>query len=174
MTPPTTTSEGVVSTAEYTGEPYHYNPQIFQDTTDTAVEGDSSAIVAAREEANLRFHQQVDTPDPVGIGEIVTYTIVLENMGPQDATNVVVHGFVSPYLVTNATESCFVPATMIEDHRNYLKSLDPEAVKGRKILREMPASMAVVEVVRFHSNQIQGMHRYMNLQGPGAGSPWVE
>jgi hypothetical protein len=85
----------------------------------------------------------------------------------------VVHGFESPYLVTNATESCFVPATMIEDHRKYLKALDPAALKGRKILREMPASMAVVEVIRFHSDRIQGMHRYMNLQGPGAGSPWV-
>jgi hypothetical protein len=86
----------------------------------------------------------------------------------------VVHGFESPYILKNATESCFVPSTMIDNHRKYLKTLSPEQLKGRKILREMPASMAVVEMIRFHSDMIQGMHRYMNLQGPGAGSPWVE
>lgn len=85
----------------------------------------------------------------------------------------IVHGYVSPYLVTGATESCFVPDTMIKDHRSYLKALDSKVIQSRKVLREMPASVATVEVVRFHSNRIQGMHRYMNLQGPGAVSPWV-
>jgi hypothetical protein len=85
----------------------------------------------------------------------------------------VVEGFVSPYLTTRATESCFVPTSMIEDHRKYLKSLSPDQLKNRNILQEMQASVAVMEVIRYHSNQIQGMHRFMNLQGPGAGSPWV-
>jgi len=85
----------------------------------------------------------------------------------------VVEGFVSPYLTTRATESCFVPTSMIEDHRKYLKSLSSDQLKNRNILQEMPASVAVMEVIRYHSNQIQGMHRFMNLQGPGAGSPWV-
>jgi hypothetical protein len=84
-----------------------------------------------------------------------------------------VNGMVSPYLLKTVTETCFVPDSMIAQHREYLKSLNPADLKDRNILREMPASVNTIEMIRFHSNQIQGMHRLMNLQGPGAGSPWV-
>ena len=59
------------------------------------IEPVSESVSLCREEANLKFQQQADTPDPAGIGETVTYTIVLENEGPQDATGVVVSGSVS-------------------------------------------------------------------------------
>ncbi|MBP2649932.1 MAG: hypothetical protein H6Q74_757 [Firmicutes bacterium] len=82
----------------------------------------------------------------------------------------VVHGYVAPYVVTKETGSCFVPAQMIEMHRGTLK---PEMFKGRKVAQEMPASATTVEILRFHSGKVQGMHRYINLQGPGASTPWV-
>jgi hypothetical protein len=84
-----------------------------------------------------------------------------------------VSGMISPYLLKTVTETCFVPDSMIAQHREYLKGLKQEDLKDRNILREMPASVNTIEMIRFHSNQIQGMHRLMNLQGPGAGSPWV-
>jgi hypothetical protein len=85
----------------------------------------------------------------------------------------VVNGMVSPYLLKSVTETCFVPDSMIAQHREYLNGLNPADLKDRNILREMPASVNTIEMIRFYSNQIQGMHRLMNLQGPGAGSPWV-
>jgi len=80
-----------------------------------------------------------------------------------------VDGFVAPYVVANETGTCFVPAAMIEMHRRTVK---PELFKGRKVMQEMPATGSTVEIVRFHSGKLQGMHRYVNLQGPGAKSPW--
>lgn len=85
----------------------------------------------------------------------------------------VVSGMVSPYLLKTVTETCFVPDSMIAQHREYLKGLNTKDLKDRNILKEMPASVNTIEMIRFYSNQIQGMHRLMNLQGPGAGSPWV-
>ncbi|MBP2663240.1 MAG: hypothetical protein H6Q71_1188 [Firmicutes bacterium] len=81
-----------------------------------------------------------------------------------------VDGYVCPYVVTNETGTCFVPGCMIEKHR---KTINQEALKGKQVLKEMPATAATVEILRFHSGKIQGMHRYLNLQGPGAGSPWL-
>jgi hypothetical protein len=83
----------------------------------------------------------------------------------------VVPGFVSPYVVRNATESCFVPAEMMHMH---LRTLKPESFKDRKVLVEMPAVAVTVEVVRMHSGKIQGLQMFHNLQGPGGGTPWVK
>ncbi|HHV12020.1 MAG TPA: hypothetical protein GXX75_17240 [Clostridiales bacterium] len=81
----------------------------------------------------------------------------------------VVQGYVCPYVVEKENGSCFVPACMIEKHR---KTLDPEMFTGKSVIKEMPACASTVEMVRFHSGKIQGMHRYIHLQGPGATSPW--
>ncbi len=81
-----------------------------------------------------------------------------------------VAGFVSPYLITDTTESCFVPAEMIDMHN---RTLSPEKFAGRQALVEMPAVAASVELVRMHSGKLQGLHMFHNLQGPGARTPWV-
>lgn len=81
-----------------------------------------------------------------------------------------VQGYVCPYVVEKETGSCFVPACMIEQHR---RTLDPAMFEGRNVIKEMKACASTVEMVRFHSGKIQGMHRYIHLQGPGASSPWV-
>ena len=52
-----------------------------------------------------------------------------------------------------ATESCFVPAAMIEMHN---RTLRPEMFAGRNLLFEMPAVSVTCQ-----------------LQGPGGGTPWV-
>jgi hypothetical protein len=81
-----------------------------------------------------------------------------------------IDGFVCPYVVPGETASCFVPACMIENHRN---TVDLEKLKDKKVIAEIPASAVTMEILRFHSGKVQGMHRYINLQGPGAGTPWV-
>jgi hypothetical protein len=81
-----------------------------------------------------------------------------------------VPGFVSPYLIPGTTESCFVPAAMIHMHN---RTLAPEKFEGRRALLEMPAVAITVELVRFHSGKLQGLHMYSNLMGPGGGTPWV-
>ncbi len=82
----------------------------------------------------------------------------------------VVPGFVSPYVVTSTTESCFVPAEMMHMHYKTLRS---EMFAGRRLLVEMPAVAVTCEVVRLHSGHIQGIQLFHNLQGPGGGTPWV-
>ncbi|MCM8711239.1 hypothetical protein M2651_09375 [Clostridium sp. SYSU_GA19001] len=79
-------------------------------------------------------------------------------------------GYVCPYVVSNETGACFVPECMIEMHN---KTLNIESFKGKKVLKQMPATGTTIEILRFHSGKIQAMHRYINLQGPGAISPWV-
>ncbi|MBN1628926.1 MAG: hypothetical protein JW990_04120 [Thermoleophilia bacterium] len=81
-----------------------------------------------------------------------------------------VPGFVSPYVVRSATESCFVPAAMIEMHH---RTLRPEMFPGRSVLFEMPAVSVTCQVVRMHSGLIQGTQLFNKLQGPGGGTPWV-
>jgi len=82
----------------------------------------------------------------------------------------VIPGFVSPYVVPDATESCFVPAEMIAMHH---RTLDEEMFAGRRVLREMPAVAVTVQLVRYHSGKLQGLQLFHNLQGPGGGTPWV-
>ena len=82
----------------------------------------------------------------------------------------VIDGFVCPYVVPGETASCFVPACMIENHRN---TVDLEKLKGKQVISEIPASAVTMEILRFHSGKVQGMHRYINLQGPGARTPWT-
>jgi hypothetical protein len=82
----------------------------------------------------------------------------------------IIPGFVSPYVVRNATESCFVPTEMMHMH---LRTLDPEMFKDRRVLAEMPAVAVTTEIVRLHSGQVQGLQMFHNLQGPGGGTPWV-
>lgn len=83
----------------------------------------------------------------------------------------VIPGFVSPYVVTKATESCFVPAQMIEMHN---KTLRPEMFAGRQLLEEMPATAVNCQLIRLHSGKVQGIHLFNKLVAPGGGTPWVK
>jgi hypothetical protein len=68
----------------------------------------------------------------------------------------IVQGYVCPYVVEKETGSCFVPEGMIEQHR---RTLNPDMFEGRKVIKEMKACASTVEMVRFHSGKLQGMHR---------------
>ena len=115
-------------------------------------------------------------PIPAGIGPgrpsdpKARVVVVDEEQGIAVAIGVI-PGFVSPYVVTKATETCFVPAEMIEMH---YKTLRPEMFPGRKIPVEMPAVAVNCEMVRLHSGKIQGIHLFNRLVAPGGGTPWVK
>jgi hypothetical protein len=114
-------------------------------------------------------------PIPAGIGpgrpsDPNARVAVIDEKQGIVAAIAVIPGFVSPYVVRNATESCFVPAEMMHMH---LRTLDPEMFKDRQVLVEMPAVAVTTQIVRLHSGRIQGLQMFHNLQGPGGGTPWV-
>lgn len=82
----------------------------------------------------------------------------------------VIEGFVCPYLTSADTGSCFVPACMIDMHN---RTLEHSRYAGRQVIKQLPASGVTVEIIRYHSGKIQGMHRFVNLQAYKGVSPWV-
>ncbi|MCR5082567.1 MAG: hypothetical protein K6B15_03745 [Parasporobacterium sp.] len=82
-----------------------------------------------------------------------------------------VDGFVSPYIVSNETSTCFVPKEMIEMHR---RTLTEERMKGQKLLEEMPATAVTLQIVRFHSGKIQGTDQIIVLGPCGSHIVWTE
>jgi hypothetical protein len=115
-------------------------------------------------------------PIPAGIGPgrpsdpKARVAVVDEDQGIVVAIGVI-PGFVSPYVVTKATESCFVPAEMIQMH---YKTLRPEMFAGRQMLTEMPAVAVNCQLVRMHSGLVQGIHLYNKMVAAGGGTPWVK
>jgi len=71
---------------------------------------------------------------------------------------------------SNGNETCFVPDQMMEGHG---KVLIPGMFDGIPEFRSMRGSMESVEVIRFFSGKVQAGDRFLQLQGPGARSPWV-
>jgi len=133
----------------------------------------------------LNVLQDGDEAEEAKSKELVTIPAGLWPLRPQDPNARVVvvdeeqgvvvsiasiDGYVCPYVVANETGSCFVPGCMIEQHR---RTLNKEMYKGRSVMKEIPSNACTVEILRFHSGKVQGMHRYIHMQGPGAKSPWV-
>ena len=117
-----------------------------------------------------------NVPIPAGIGPgrpsdpKARVVVVDEEQGVAVAIGVI-PGFVSPYVVTKATESCFVPAEMIQMHHKTLRS---EMFAGRQMLEEMPAVAVNCQAVRLHSGLIQGIHLFNKMVAPGGRTPWVK
>jgi hypothetical protein len=117
--------------------------------------------------------EKMPIPAGVGLGRPsdakARVVVIDEDQGIVVAIGVI-PGFISPYVVTKATESCFVPAEMI--HMHY-KTLRPEMFADRQLLVRCPPYAANCEVVRLHSGKIQGIQLFNKKQGPGGGTPWV-
>jgi hypothetical protein len=85
----------------------------------------------------------------------------------------VVPGVAEPYLVTDPTESAFVPNALSQP---YLDMLRKQQASGRykgAAVRPMSATAAVSEVHRIYDGKLQGLHLLVNLGAPGSTSPWV-
>jgi hypothetical protein len=83
-----------------------------------------------------------------------------------------VHGIVQPYVVTNPTESAFVPTSLL---RPYVEMLDKQQHSGKytgPALRPLPATAVTAELHRIYDGKLQGLHLMVNLGAPGSHSPW--
>jgi hypothetical protein len=86
----------------------------------------------------------------------------------------VVHGVAEPYLVTNPTESAFVPNALLQPYADMLKKQQSSGQFKAAAVRPMAASAAVSEVHRIYDGKLQGLHLLVNLGAPGSSSPWVK
>lgn len=85
----------------------------------------------------------------------------------------VVNGMVEPYVITNPTDSAFVPLSMLSAYTGMLKKQQDSGSYAAPALRPMPASLAVAELYRIYDGKLQGMMMLQNMAPVGAGSPWV-
>jgi hypothetical protein len=99
-------------------------------------------------------------------------TIVDEERGVV-VSMAVVHGIAEPYLVTEPTESAFVPNALLQPYTEMLKKQQSSGQFKAAAVRPMAASAAVSEVHRIYDGKLQGLHLLVNLGAPGSRSPWV-
>lgn len=85
----------------------------------------------------------------------------------------VVHGVAEPYLITNPTESAFVPYALLQPYADMLKKQQASGQFKGAAVRPMSATAAVAEVHRIYDGKLQGLHLLVNLGAPGSNSPWV-
>lgn len=80
-----------------------------------------------------------------------------------------VDGFISPYIVSDEISSCFVPESMIDMHR---RTLTPEKMKGKSLVKESPATGFTTTFVRFFSGKVQGYNQTVYIAPYGAKLTW--
>jgi hypothetical protein len=85
----------------------------------------------------------------------------------------VVHGITQPYIVTNPTESAFVPDSLLKPYVDMLGKQQRSGRYSAPALRPMPATGVTAEVHRIYDGKLQGLHLLVNLGAPGSHSPWV-
>ena len=78
-------------------------------------------------------------------------------------------GYVSPYIVSDETSSCFVPMGMIEMHH---KTLSPESFEGQVACKEMLASGENVTIAKFYDGKIQYLTQNIKLRPYGCRASW--
>jgi hypothetical protein len=99
-------------------------------------------------------------------------TIIDEEQGVV-VSMAVVHGVAEPYLVTNPTESAFVPKALLQPYTDMLNKQQSSGRFKAAAVRPMTATAAVSEVHRVYDGKLQGLHLLVNLGAPGSKSPWV-
>jgi hypothetical protein len=85
----------------------------------------------------------------------------------------VVPGVAEPYLVTDPTESAFVPNALSQPYVDMLRKQQASGRYKGAAVRPMSATAAVSEVHRIYDGKLQGLHLLVNLGAPGSTSPWV-
>ena len=99
-------------------------------------------------------------------------TIIDEEQGVV-VSMAVVPGVAEPYLVTDPTESAFVPDALSQPYLDMLRTQRRSARYNGASVRPMSATAAVSEVHRIYDGKLQGLHLLVNLGAPGSTSPWV-
>lgn len=78
-------------------------------------------------------------------------------------------GYVSPYIVSDETSSCFVPTPMIHMHRS---TLTPELFNGQVACKEMFATAENTTIAKFYDGKIQYLTQNIKLKSYGSRSTW--
>lgn len=85
----------------------------------------------------------------------------------------VVHGIVEPYVITDPTESAFVPNSLLQPYTDLLKTQLASGKYHAPALRPMPATQSVAELHRIYDGKLQGLLMLHSTGAPGSHSPWV-
>ena len=85
----------------------------------------------------------------------------------------IVNGVAEPYLVTNPTESAFVPNSMLQPFTDMLKKQQASGKFTAPAVRPMPASQVVAELHRVYDGKLQGLMMLQSSGATGSSSPWV-
>ncbi len=80
-------------------------------------------------------------------------------------------GFAAPYISNHEVSSCFVPADIVQVHR---ETLPKDKMQDYCLMTELPASCITVELFRYYGGAVHGQHRFTQLQGAGARSVWEQ
>ena len=78
-------------------------------------------------------------------------------------------GYISPYIVSDETSTCFVPMGMIDFHH---KSLWPEKFEGQVASKEMYASGENTTIAKFYDGKIQYITQNVKLRPYGSKASW--
>jgi hypothetical protein len=85
----------------------------------------------------------------------------------------VVHGMVEPYVITEPTESAFVPNSLLQPYTDLLKTQLASGKYHAPALRPTPATQSVAELHRIYDGKLQGLLMLHSTGAPGSHSPWV-
>lgn len=78
-------------------------------------------------------------------------------------------GYVSPYIVSDETSSCFVPMPMINMHRS---TLTPAMFEGETACKEMYATAENTTIAKFYNGEIQYLTQNIKIRPYGCGASW--
>ncbi len=78
-------------------------------------------------------------------------------------------GYVSPYIVSDETSSCFVPMPMIEMHRS---TLSPKLFEGETACKEMYASAENTTIAKFYDGKIKYITQNIKIRPYGCRGSW--
>ena len=84
-----------------------------------------------------------------------------------------VHGIVQPYVVTNPTESAFVPDSLLKPYTDMLAKQQNSGKYTAPAIGPMRATALTAELHRIYDGKLQGLHLLVNLGAPGSHSPWI-
>jgi hypothetical protein len=85
----------------------------------------------------------------------------------------IVHGMVEPYVITNPTESAFVPNSLLKPYLDLLKTQLASGKFNAPALRATPATQSVAELHRIYDGKLQGLMMLHSTGAPGSHSPWA-
>ena len=86
----------------------------------------------------------------------------------------IVQGVTEPYLVTNPTESAYVPNQILKVYADMLKAQQKSGKYTAPAIRPMAAMGTTAHILRIYDGKLQAMTLLVNLSAPGGHSPWVK